>query len=153
MMAPFMPARCFPPDFINPFPPLFMTAAVCSVLLLLQVLVLFLTFKGAPAALPRRWQNRALRLILLLSAGATVGAGGFTFWVWLQSRSFIPWCVPVPPRVAAQEAAYQAAQGGVMITVLVTALLLLAGLAMVLLRRWQRRGPTPAGEDASAASG
>lgn len=144
MIFALVPIRCIPPDFINPFPPFYMTTAVCSALLLLQTLVLFLTYKGASADLPRHWQNWAGRSVLLISAGAMLGAVGLTVWIWLQSRSFIAWCVPLLSRLSAQDAASHVAQGGVLITVIVTALLLLAGLAMILLIRWQRRSPSSA---------
>lgn len=136
-MFPFVPVRCIPSDFINPFPPLYVTTAVCSALLLLQVLLLFLTSKGMPVVLQRRWQ----KLVLLISAGAALGAMGLTVWIWLQSHSFIAWCSPIRERLSAQNDAYHAAEAGVLITVTVTALLLLVGLAMALLLRWQRRGP------------
>jgi predicted exporter len=100
MMFPLVPVRCLPSDFINPFPALYATTAMCSALLLLQVLLLFLASRGTPAALQRWWQNWAkpMPLLLLISAGATVGAMGLTGWIWLQSRSFIAWVSPLPQR-------------------------------------------------------
>lgn len=142
MIFALVPVRCIPPDFINPFPPLYMTTAVCSALLLLQSLLLSLTYRGTSAALQRVWQNWAGLSVLLISAGAMLGAVGLTVWIWLQSRSFIAWCVPLPSRLSAQDAASHVAQGGVLITIIVTALLLLAGLAIGLLIRWQRHRPS-----------
>jgi hypothetical protein len=140
-MLPLVPVRCSPSDFINPFPPLYVTTAVCSVLLLLQALLLFLTSKVSLVAPQHRWQHWAkpLPLLLLLTAGAALGAVGLTVWVWLQSRSFIPWCAGFAIDLSGQEAAYRAAQDGARVTVIVTACLPLVGLLVVLLTRWQRR--------------
>ena len=143
MIFPLVPVRCIPSDFINPFSPLYVTTATCSGLLLLQVLALFLISKSTLATFQRRWQNWAkpMPLLLLVSAGATLGAGGLTVWIWLQSRSFIPWCAGFVINLSGQAAAYHTAEDGVQITVKATACLLLAGLIAVLLMRWQRRGP------------
>ncbi len=137
MMLPLVPVRCSPSDLINPFPPLYVTTAVCSGLLLLQVLLILLIFRGSQ----RRLSTWVKPLALSISAAPALGAVGLTVWIWLQSRSFIPWCSPARERLSAQTTAYHAAQVGVWITIAVTALLLLVGLATLLLTRWQRRGP------------
>jgi hypothetical protein len=115
------------------------------------MLALFLASKDAPAALQGRWQHweklLPLPSLLLVSAGATLGAGGLTVWIWLQSRSFIIWCAGFIVNLSGQAAAYRIAEDGTQITVVLTACLLPAGLIAILLMRWQRRGPklrTPA---------
>lgn len=150
-MLPLVPVRCIPSDLINPFPPLYVMTAVCSGLLLLQTLLLFLTSKGSLAAPHHRWQHleKPLPALFLITASAALGAVGLTIWVWLQSHSFIPWCAGFAMNLSGQEAAYRIAQEGMQVTISVTAVLLLVGLIAVLLVRWQRRGP---GTSASAIS-
>lgn len=139
MIFPFVPIRCTPSDFINPFPPLYVTTAVCSALLLLQLLVLFLASKDAPATLQGRWQHWAKLLplpsLLLVSAGTALGAGGLTVWIWLQSRSFIGWCAGFIINLSGQATAYRIAEDGAQVTVALTACLLPAGLIAALLMR------------------
>ena len=141
MMGPLVPVRCVPSDFINPFPPLYSTTALCSVLLFLQTLLLFWAFSGSLVPLQRGWRHWAKSLVLLLTAGAALGTGGLTGWIWLQSRSFIVWCAGFARDLSGQESAYQAAERGMQLTVMVTVFLLLVGLIVVLLRRWQRHRP------------
>ena len=137
MMVPLVPVRCVPSDFMNPFPSLYGTTALCSVLLLLQTLALFWFFRGSLAPLQRCWQGWAKSLVVLLTTAVALGGVGLTIWIWLQSRSFIVWCAGFARDLSGQEAAYQTAKWGMQIIVIVTAFLLLVSLIVVLLRRWQ----------------
>ncbi len=129
----FIPFRCSPLDFINPFPPFFQTTAVCAGLLLAATALLFFIWHGARQALQQRWLSYTTRAIGLLTLIGTLWSLGLSGWLWAQSSSFIPWCVPVFDRLLPQSHALQAAQEIVPMTGHVTVALLITGAAAMAL--------------------
>ena len=89
-------ARCVPQDSVNPFvsaatlPTLGMAFLIvwAGSLWLLQVL-----FRLTLAA--RSVWGAALSWIAVLSTIAIIPVAAVALWIWLQARSFIPWCAPV----------------------------------------------------------
>ncbi len=83
-------ARCVPQDLVNPFvsAATLPTFGVAGLILWAGALwLLRMLFPRAPAA-------RSI-WIAIPPTIAIVPVAGVTLGIWLQARSFIPWCVPI----------------------------------------------------------
>jgi hypothetical protein len=139
-------ARCQPQDFINPFPPLVQSVALCAALLLGMTVLLWLSRVIARPALALRWLRWASTGVLALMAGVLLLAALLAFWLWGLDTSFHGWCSIGPtPQLANEANMLLLGQRLVPVAILVTGIILLVGmvtLVMLLVMRF-RGGQTP----------
>lgn len=86
-----MLTRCVPQDFENPFVSAAIPPTIGVAVLIVWAGALWLSRMRFPQAAAAR----SIRTAVLLSTIAMVPLAAVTLWIWLQTRSFIPWCVPV----------------------------------------------------------
>ena len=87
-------ARCVPQDFVNPF----VSAATLPTMGVALLIVWVSSFWLLPMLFPRLRAARSVR-IAVLSTIAIAPPAAITLWIWLQARSFIPWCAPIDTSV------------------------------------------------------
>ena len=122
------PARCVPPDFINPFPGGIATAIACTIVLGAECISLLVISSD-------HTRVRMLRLLAGLTLVAALGALALALWIWPHSTGFVIWCTPNPGVIRVQAAALQRMQSLGTIAIGVTSVLALAGFALALATR------------------
>lgn len=130
-----LPARCLPPDFVNPFLDYRLPATTCAVLLVALFLVVERLFAGGGKRRGGRWL-----LLLRIPAVIVVLVAG---WVWLQNVLWLPWCSVGAPfgtdwRFGLQEADGRLLPWAVQVSVILT-ILTFVGAALWLLTRRDRQ--------------
>jgi len=120
-------ARCVPQDFTNPFVSAATLPTIAVAFLISWAGVLWLS----SMFLPRVREARS-RWIAVLSTIAIAPPAAVTLWVWLQARSFIPWCAPIDTSVLDAQARSETVALVVGLTALAFSILVVMGSSIAM---------------------
>jgi hypothetical protein len=134
MGVPLILALCTPDEFVNPYPALFWSAAVCAGLLGLEAFVFFLTARNFYQVCQALWFSRIRRLLNILAMCTALLALVLAAWLDWQRLHFVTFCSIGgynPPYRA-----FQAGQAAVMVVISFTAIFIIGGLVLLASQFW-----------------
>jgi hypothetical protein len=136
MDGPLTIARCFPGDFVNPYPALFWRATACAALLGLELFILFRTASGFSQALPGLWLRRARNLLVGFILSAALLTLVFVAWLGWQSLHFGSLCTAGPDGWNGPAFGIGVGGYGVGVIMALTALSIVEGLVLFARQFW-----------------